>query len=177
MFLLFFQGPLYLVINFSLVLDLPIILTLHLLWLRSDNLLKESLLRILCELLKPLLSLFHDLRKLLSLVKVRVIHNRLLIVLLFDNLLCQVFKPLFELALHDILRLLLLLFDLFFFFLALDLLGLMNCPHYRDFVLVKLPLSLFDLHSFLLVQNRFELLPNYCSAVCFYLSLLHLLLL
>jgi hypothetical protein len=177
MFLLFFQGPLYLIINLPLVLDLPIVLTHHLLGLRSDNLVNESLLRILRELLKPLLPLLHHFSKLLPFLKVGIMDDSLLVVLLFNDLLRPVPEPLLELALHDVLRLLLPELGLLVFLLALDLLGLVDRSHHRHLVLVELPLSLLVLHPLLLVQHYLELLPDYRSPVRLYLSLLCLLLL
>jgi hypothetical protein len=177
MFLLFFHSPLYFIINLPLVLDLSIVLTHHLLGLWSDNLFNESLLSIFLELLKFLLPLLHYLCKLLSFLKVRIMDNSLLIVLLFNNLLCAVPEALLELALHDILRLLLPEPVLLVLLLALDLLGLVDGPHDRDLVLIELPLPLLVLHPLLLVQHHLELLPYYRPSIRFYLSLFRLLLL
>jgi hypothetical protein len=177
MFLLFFHSPLYFIINLPLVLDLSIVLTHHLLGLWSDDLFNESLLCIFLELLKFLLPLLHYLRKLLSLLKVGIMDNSLFIVLLFNNLLCAVPEALLELALHDILRLLLPEPVLLVLLLALDLLGLVDGPHHRDLVLIELPLPLLVLHPLLLVQHHLELLPYYRPSIRFYLSLFRLLLL
>lgn len=177
MFLLLLHGSLNLLINLPLILYLSNILALHLLGLWRDHLLQKPLLRVLCELLKPLLPLLHHLRVLLPLLKVRVVHNSLLVVHLFDNLGGSVAEALLEFALHDVLRLLLPEPVPLVLLLALGLLGLLDCSHHRDPVLLKLPLPLLVLHPLLLVQDYLELLPYHSPPVSLYLTLLRLLLL
>lgn len=177
MLLLLLHGSLNLLINLPLILYLSNILALHLIGLWCDHLLNKPLLRVLRELLKPLLPLLHHLCVLFPLLKVRVVHNGLLIVHLFGNLGGSVAEALLELALHDVLRLLLPEPVPLVLLLALDFLGLLDCPHHRDLILLKIPLPLLVPHALLLVNDYLLLLPYHSPAVSLYLSLLRLLLL
>ena len=177
MFLLLLHGSLNLLINLPLILNLSNVLALHLFGLWRDHLLHKPLLRVLRELLKPLLSFLHHFRMLLPLLKVRVLHDCLLVVHLFDDLGGSIADALLELALHDVLRLLLPEPVPLVLLLALDLLGLLDRSHHRDPVLLKLSLPLLVFHTLLLVQDYLELLPYHGPAVSLYLTLLHLLLL